>query len=160
MRFSARGGSRRYACSRWSGGGSGGGRRARSVSSAQARAVFRSRQSLFKILITDGRSRRRPPTLARGAAEHLRTSADASSWASVCAQTSTATAAFHARPAPSTMSFKRFVEIGRIGLITYGPDAGKLCTIVDVIDNNRVLVDGPAPITGVHRHALNIRGCS
>ena len=55
------------------------------------------------------------------------------------------------------MSFKRFVEIGRIGLITYGPDAGKLCTIVDVIDNNRVLVDGPEPITGVHRHALNIK---
>ena len=37
------------------------------------------------------------------------------------------------------------------------PDAGKLCTIVDVIDNNRVLVDGPEPITGVHRHALNIK---
>ena len=55
------------------------------------------------------------------------------------------------------MSFTRFVEIGRVCLINYGPDAGKLCTIVDVIDNNRVLVDGPEPITGVHRHALNIK---
>lgn len=55
------------------------------------------------------------------------------------------------------MSFKRFVEVGRVGLITYGPDTGKLCTIVNVIDNNRVLVDGPETLTGVHRHALNIK---
>ena len=55
------------------------------------------------------------------------------------------------------MSFKRFVEVGRIGLITYGPDSGKLCTIINVIDGNRVLVDGPEPVTGVHRHALNLK---
>ena len=51
------------------------------------------------------------------------------------------------------MGFKRFVEIGRVAVISYGPDSGKLCTIVDVIDHNRVLVDGPAAITGVHRAA-------
>jgi large subunit ribosomal protein L14e len=55
------------------------------------------------------------------------------------------------------MSFKRFVEIGRVALIQYGPDEGKLATIVDVIDHNRVLVDGPEPITGVHRHAIGIK---
>jgi len=55
------------------------------------------------------------------------------------------------------MSFKRFVEIGRVVLINYGPDQDKLCTIIDVIDNNRVLVDGPESITGVHRHAINIK---
>lgn len=55
------------------------------------------------------------------------------------------------------MSFKRFVEVGRVALINYGPDAGSLCTIVNIIDQNRVLVDGPAPITGVHRHELNIK---
>ena len=54
------------------------------------------------------------------------------------------------------MGFKRFVEIGRVAVISYGPDSGKLCTIVDVIDHNRVLVDGPAAITGVHRHELGI----
>ena len=59
--------------------------------------------------------------------------------------------------AASTMSFQRFVEIGRVALISFGPDSGKLCTIVDVIDNNRVLVDGPEPITGVHRHAVNLK---
>ena len=55
------------------------------------------------------------------------------------------------------MSFCRYVEIGRVCLITYGPDAGKLATIVDVMDNNRVLVDGPQPLTGVHRHAVNVK---
>lgn len=57
----------------------------------------------------------------------------------------------------AAMSFKRFVEIGRVALITFGPEEGKLCTIVDVIDNNRVMVDGPEPITGVHRHAVNLK---
>ena len=55
------------------------------------------------------------------------------------------------------MSFVRFVEVGRVCLINYGPDAGKLCTIVNIIDNNRVLVDGPEDVTGVHRHALNLK---
>jgi large subunit ribosomal protein L14e len=55
------------------------------------------------------------------------------------------------------MPYKRFVEIGRVVLISYGPDTGKLCTIVNVLDHNRVLVDGPEPITGVHRHELNIK---
>ena len=53
--------------------------------------------------------------------------------------------------------FKRFVEIGRVVLISYGPDAGKVATIVDVIDQNRVLLDGPEKLTGVHRHELNIK---
>lgn len=55
------------------------------------------------------------------------------------------------------MSFKRYVEIGRVCLITYGEDQNKLCTVVDVIDTNRVLVDGPEPITGVHRQAINLK---
>merc|ERR1712061_405018 len=42
-------------------------------------------------------------------------------------------------------------------LISYGPDAGKLATIVDVIDQNRVLLDGPEKLTGVHRHEINIK---
>lgn len=55
------------------------------------------------------------------------------------------------------MSFKRFVELGRVALIQFGPDEGKLCTIVDVVDHNRVLVDGPEPLTGVHRQAINLK---
>ena len=53
--------------------------------------------------------------------------------------------------------FKRFVEVGRVVLISYGPDAGKLATIVDVMDHNRVLVDGPEKLTGVHRHEINVK---
>ncbi len=30
--------------------------------------------------------------------------------------------------------FTRYVEIGRVCLITNGPDSGKLCVIVDVVD--------------------------
>merc|ERR1711935_280460 len=53
--------------------------------------------------------------------------------------------------------FTRFVEIGRVALISYGADTGKLCTIVNVIDHNRVLVDGPSNVTGVHRHSIGIK---
>ncbi|KVI03876.1 Ribosomal protein L14 [Cynara cardunculus var. scolymus] len=35
------------------------------------------------------------------------------------------------------MPFKRYVEIGRVGLVNYGKDYGKLVVIVDVIDQNR-----------------------
>lgn len=34
--------------------------------------------------------------------------------------------------------FKRFVEIGRVAYVSFGPNAGKLVAIVDVIDQNRV----------------------
>ncbi|ETW53957.1 hypothetical protein PFUGPA_03830 [Plasmodium falciparum Palo Alto/Uganda] len=43
--------------------------------------------------------------------------------------------------------FKRFVEPGRLCLIEYGPYAGKLCFIVDIVTITRVIVDG-AFITG------------
>merc|ERR1711872_525939 len=48
-----------------------------------------------------------------------------------------------------TMAFNRFVEIGRVAYIAFGNDEGKLCVIVDVVDQNRGLVDGPC--TGVKR---------
>merc|ERR1712170_288767 len=50
------------------------------------------------------------------------------------------------------MSFTKFVEIGRVAYVAFGPDEGKLVVIVDVIDGNRALVDGPC--TGVPRKAL------
>ncbi|KAI8809492.1 ribosomal protein L14-domain-containing protein [Cladochytrium replicatum] len=54
--------------------------------------------------------------------------------------------------------FQRFVEVGRVVLISYGPDAGKLAVIVDIIDHARVLVDGPT--TGVARQALGFKRLS
>ena len=32
------------------------------------------------------------------------------------------------------MTFTRFVEVGRVALINYGPDMNKLCTIIDVVE--------------------------
>ncbi|KAM7441290.1 60S ribosomal protein L14 [Porites harrisoni] len=56
------------------------------------------------------------------------------------------------------MVYKRLVEIGRVALINSGPDEGKLCVIVDVVDQNRALIDGPC--TNVCRKALNFKHLS
>jgi large subunit ribosomal protein L14e len=53
------------------------------------------------------------------------------------------------------MVFKRHVEVGRIVLVTYGPEAGKLATIIDVVDQNKCLIDGPEEITGVSRQVIS-----
>ncbi|KNB44017.1 60S ribosomal protein L14-like protein [Blastocystis sp. subtype 4] len=50
--------------------------------------------------------------------------------------------------------FTRFVEVGRVAYINYGPDFGKLCIIVDIIDGKRVLIDGPS--TGVKRQQISV----
>ncbi|KAF3972509.1 hypothetical protein CMV_003986 [Castanea mollissima] len=41
------------------------------------------------------------------------------------------------------MLFRRFVEIGRVALVNYGKEYGRLLVIVDVVDENRALVDAP-----------------
>ena len=41
-----------------------------------------------------------------------------------------------------TLSTK-LIQTGRVAYIAFGADAGKLCTIVDIMDNKRALVDGP-----------------
>ena len=40
------------------------------------------------------------------------------------------------------MPFSRYVEIGRVALISYGPEYGKLVVITDVVDQNRVRTTG------------------
>lgn len=52
------------------------------------------------------------------------------------------------------MPFKRYMEVGRVVLINYGPDAGKLATVVDIVDQNGCLVDGPSELTGVSRQVV------
>ncbi|ORX58778.1 60S ribosomal protein L14 [Hesseltinella vesiculosa] len=46
-------------------------------------------------------------------------------------------------------AFTRQVQVGRIVLLNNGPVAGKLAVIVEIIDHNRALIDGPT--TGVSR---------
>uniref|UniRef100_A0A7S3GTF9 60S ribosomal protein L14 n=1 Tax=Spumella elongata TaxID=89044 RepID=A0A7S3GTF9_9STRA len=55
------------------------------------------------------------------------------------------------------MGFTRFVEVGRVVLINFGPDAGKLATIIDIVDGKRVLIDGPQSVTGIHRQVIGLR---
>ncbi|TVY47224.1 60S ribosomal protein [Lachnellula occidentalis] len=43
----------------------------------------------------------------------------------------------------------RLVEVGRIVLIHGGDAAGKLATIVEIIDHKRALIDGPATDTKI-----------
>uniref|UniRef100_A0A1B6D4V2 Large ribosomal subunit protein eL14 n=1 Tax=Clastoptera arizonana TaxID=38151 RepID=A0A1B6D4V2_9HEMI len=52
------------------------------------------------------------------------------------------------------MPFKRFVETGRVAYISDGPHKGKLCSIVDVINQTKALIDGPE--TGVPRGEIRL----
>ncbi|KIR60490.1 hypothetical protein I312_103421 [Cryptococcus bacillisporus CA1280] len=52
-------------------------------------------------------------------------------------------------------TFKRFVEVGRVVLVNEGPSAGQLAVIVEIIDHNRALIDGPT--TSVSRQAFPYR---
>ncbi|CAI4592218.1 BCN_G0034160.mRNA.1.CDS.1 [Saccharomyces cerevisiae] len=48
----------------------------------------------------------------------------------------------------------RLVEVGRVVLIKKGQSAGKLAAIVEIIDQKKVLIDGPK--AGVPRQAINL----
>ncbi|EFO24864.1 60S ribosomal protein L14 [Loa loa] len=53
------------------------------------------------------------------------------------------------------MVYKRMVEIGRVVFVAKGDGDGKLAAIVDVVDGNRALIDGPS--TGVKRSVRNFK---
>mmetsp|Transcript_9962 Transcript_9962/g.14080 ORF Transcript_9962/g.14080 Transcript_9962/m.14080 type:complete len:135 (-) Transcript_9962:65-469(-) len=52
------------------------------------------------------------------------------------------------------MPFTRYAEVGRVVLVNYGPESGKIATIVDIVDQNKCLIDGPQDITGVVRQVI------
>jgi len=52
------------------------------------------------------------------------------------------------------------VRIGRLIVIQGGEFRGKLAVVIDVVDQNRVLVDGPESMTGVTRHVANFKDIS
>uniref|UniRef100_A0AAG5DEL0 Large ribosomal subunit protein eL14 n=1 Tax=Anopheles atroparvus TaxID=41427 RepID=A0AAG5DEL0_ANOAO len=52
------------------------------------------------------------------------------------------------------MPFKRFVETGRVAKCAVGKYKGRLVCIVNVIDQNRVLIDGPT--SGVPRQQYSV----
>ena len=53
------------------------------------------------------------------------------------------------------MVFKRFVEVGRVIIINYGPLTGKLAVIVDILTTTKVIVQGLKD--GVRRQELSLR---
>ena len=53
------------------------------------------------------------------------------------------------------MVFKRFVEVGRVIIVNYGPLVGKLAVIVDVLTTTKVLVQGLKG--GIRRQELSLR---
>lgn len=50
------------------------------------------------------------------------------------------------------MPFKRYMEVGRVVLINYGPEKGKLAVVIDIVDQNKCLID--CPMTGVARQVI------
>ena len=53
------------------------------------------------------------------------------------------------------MVFKKFVEVGRVIIINYGPLTGKLAVIVDILTTTKVIVQGLKG--GVKRQELSLR---
>merc|ERR1711879_90007 len=51
--------------------------------------------------------------------------------------------------------FDKFVEVGRLVYINQGKFQGKVAVIIDIVDANRVLVNGPT--TDVPRHVINLK---
>merc|ERR1719160_219806 len=56
--------------------------------------------------------------------------------------------------------YQRFVQPGRLCYISYGPFEGKVCTVIDIVNQRRVIVDGPESQTGVPRHQIPVRWLS
>ena len=53
------------------------------------------------------------------------------------------------------MVFRRFVEVGRVIIVNYGPLVGKLAVIVDILTTTKVLVQGLKG--GIRRQELSLR---
>jgi large subunit ribosomal protein L14e len=53
------------------------------------------------------------------------------------------------------MVFRKFVEIGRVVVINYGPLSGKLAVVVDILNTSKVLVHGPKE--GVRRQEISLK---
>ena len=53
------------------------------------------------------------------------------------------------------MVFKRFVEVGRVIVVNYGPLTGKLVVIVDILTTTKVVIQGLKG--GVRRQELSLR---
>ena len=53
------------------------------------------------------------------------------------------------------MVFRRFVEVGRVIIVNYGPLCGKLAVIVDILTTTKVLIQGLKG--GIKRQEISLR---
>lgn len=53
------------------------------------------------------------------------------------------------------MSSEILLELGRVVYINYGPQAGKIAVVVDIVNGTQIVVDGPG--LGVERHVVSTR---
>ena len=53
------------------------------------------------------------------------------------------------------MNTETLLRLGRVVYVNYGPLSGKIAVVVDIINENRVVVDGPG--LGVTRQAISIK---
>lgn len=53
------------------------------------------------------------------------------------------------------MPYERLVQVGRVAYVAYGPNKGKICCVTNIIDQTRVLIDGPS--SHVRRQPINIK---
>lgn len=51
--------------------------------------------------------------------------------------------------------FKRYVEVGRVAMLTKGANAGSLVVIVDIVNHRTALVDSPLGDKHVERQVVN-----
>jgi large subunit ribosomal protein L14e len=56
------------------------------------------------------------------------------------------------------MVFRKYVEIGRVVFVNYGPLAGKLAVIVDILNTSKLLISGPT--SGVRRQEISLNRVS
>ena len=53
------------------------------------------------------------------------------------------------------MVFRRFIEIGRVIIVNYGPLSGKLAVIVDILTTTKILIQGLKG--GIKRQEISLR---
>ena len=48
-------------------------------------------------------------------------------------------------------------DVGRVWVKIAGKEAGKMCVVVDIVDERFVIVTGPKSLTGVKRRRTNVK---
>merc|ERR1712203_843121 len=56
-------------------------------------------------------------------------------------------------PVPK-MVFEKFIEVGAVVYITWGHHKGKIAAIANVVDQNRILIDGPRTVVNLKQVQL------